>query len=271
MGKRAIIIILATLIGATSAYAAETSPVPGLTAGDCQDPSSASVQALCVDPGLHSLLEGVRDVPYVRLGRDWTMDRALFQQCDATLDARACLEREYRVKIKAVHAESAKRASAYAPDGNTADAKALLARMTGVYKRSAKGQDADDVFELVAVADAAAYLRMSLPSSHGRSCAIAGIAEYKKIGSFVFQDPDHRNQCLLTVSLVGDEVGFSDPNGNCQKFCDAGGSLTEETFTLKQKKKIRYLPALRKSTEYQQAMQDYAARHGGVATAKPTP
>ncbi|WP_044563140.1 hypothetical protein [Azospirillum sp. B4] len=272
MGKWAVITFLAALLGAGAALAAEPSPPPGLTAADCRAPASASLQALCTDSGLRQLIEGVQDVPYVRLGRAWTLDADVFRRCDSTLDARACLDQEYRMKVKAVQAESAKRATAYVPDGNKADAKALLARLAGLYKHRVRtadgpGHEAENVFEIVGVGDAAAYVRMQLFFYDGQTCGIAGVAEYKKIGGFVFQDPDRHDQCLLTVSLTGGEVGFSDPNGSCQKFCGTRGSLTEETFLLKQKKKARSLSVLRKTPEFQQAMQDYTARRAGVAKA----
>ncbi|TWB13865.1 hypothetical protein FBZ89_11980 [Nitrospirillum amazonense] len=271
MGKRAVITILAAVLGSGGAVAVEV-PVPGLTPADCQAPTSASVQALCTDPGLRQLIDSVQDVPYVRLGRTWTVDEAMFQRCDATLDARACLDREYRVKIKAVQAESAKRAMAYAPDGSKADAKALLARIAGIYRHPVRTGDgahgAEDVLQVTPVADGAAYLDMRLSFHNGQNCAITGIAEYKKIGSFVFQDPAPAQRCMLTMTLSGDEVGFSDPTGACAKFCGEHASLTAETFVLKQKKKLRTLPALRQSPAYQEALQAYQARH---ATAKATP
>ncbi|WP_145734016.1 hypothetical protein [Nitrospirillum pindoramense] len=257
-------------LSAGGAMAAGDPPVPGLTAVDCEAPTSASLQALCTDPGLRQLVDSVQDLPYVRLGRAWTVDDEMFKRCDATLDARACLDREYRQKINAAQAESAKRATAYAPDGNRADAKALLARIAGIYRHPVRSADgphgAEDVLQVMPVADGATYLDMRLSFDNGRSCTITGIAEYKKIGSFVFQDPKPGKACLLTMSLSGDELGFNDPTGACAKFCDDGASLTAETFTQKQRKKLRATPALKQTSDYQQALQAYQARHA-TATA----
>jgi hypothetical protein len=178
---------------------------------------------------------------------------------------------EAQTNVSAPQAKSRNLFSPYDEDGNVADAKTLLQEMAGVYKRRFENGDTfgdtymtEDVFEFVPVSDSAAYLNMRLNFFNGHQCSIAGIAEYKKIGGFVYQgtESDNADKCLLTIKLKGDQIDFEDPNGNCRSFCGARGGVDGEGFKLSQRRVIKYMPIIQRSTAYVSAMKKYEERHG---------
>lgn len=243
--------------------------LPGGNGGECYGMPSKSVRILCTDKSLHELLAPVKDIPFVATGWSWFVDSQLFAKCDSRENTRGCLDQAYRAKIAVLKEESAKLWGSYGEAGDQTEAKTQLDKMAGVYKRRFKNGDtsgatykSEDVFEFVPVSESAVYLKMHLNFFNGHECGIAGIAEYKKVGGFVFQDDDAvLGRCLLTVSLTGDKVNFSDPTGSCQKFCGARGGFSNEGFELSRRRTIRYMPAILGSTDYTKAIEAYEKRH----------
>jgi len=241
--------------------------LPGENDGECYTMSSKSVRMLCTDKALHEMLASVKAIPLVATNRSWFVDSQIFAKCDASDTTRECLDEAYRAKIAKLKEESAKLWESYGESGDPARAKEQLAKMAGVYKRrfknadiSGKAYDSEDVFEFVPVGASAAYLKMHLEFFNGHVCDIAGVAEYKKVGGFVFQDDDDPQEpCLLTVRLTGDAIDFADPTGSCRKFCGARGGFSQG-FELSRRRTIRYMPIILKSDEYIKAMEAYEKR-----------
>lgn len=240
--------------------------LPGGNGDECYGMPSKSVSILCTDKALHELLASVKDIPFVATGWSWFVDSQLFAKCDSSDNTRDCLDQAYRAKIAVLKEESAKLWSSYGEDGNPAEAKAKLDKMTGVYKRRFKNEymsgdtyESEDVFEFVPISDSAAYLKMYLNFFNGHRCSIAGVAEYKKVGGFVFQDDDDAvlDQCLLTVTLTGDKIDFTDPTGSCQKFCGTRGRFSNKGFELNRRRTIRYMPIILGSKDYTTAIEAY--------------
>jgi hypothetical protein len=199
------------------------------------------------------------------------MDKPLFSRCDGEASVKDCLLSGYKSKIEILKSESEKMTIPYGADGDVAASKMLLSELSGVYKKRFKNGDtsgnsyiSEDVFEFVPVSDRAAYIKMRLNFFNGHGCGIAGIAEYKKVGGFVYSDKDKENSCLLTVKLNDKKITFSDPNGNCQKFCGARGGFGGETFDMSVKREIQYLPIILNSREYQSSLRRYQKEHPEV-------
>ncbi|NDF12109.1 MAG: hypothetical protein EB060_04770 [Proteobacteria bacterium] len=245
----------------------------------CAAELTQAARVWCTDADLQALAESINKIPTVSNDTDLSLanrhlDKPMFwldktiQKCDAATDVKACLTAEYNTKIAELKAQSQKMNAEYGPDGDVKEAKSLIEKMEGVYKKRFKNGTIDggeypseDIFEFVRIADSAAYIKMSLEFFNGHGCGISGVAEYKKVGGFVFQDPAKENSCLLTIKLDGDKISFEDPENNCSKFCGARGSFNAKSFTLKQKRAIRYMPIILKSEDYQNALKQYKERH----------
>ena len=53
---------------------------------------------------------------------------------------------------------------------------------------------------------------------------------------------------------------LSDEDGSCQAYCGARGSLSEDSFPLSSRRAIRYLPRLKASSEFKEALDEDARR-----------
>jgi len=157
--------------------------------------------------------------------------------------------------------------SSYEENGDPKLAKELIKKLEGVYKKRFNNGTIDgdkfvseNVLEFVRVSDSAAYIKTKLEFYNGHQCFIFGVAEYKKIGGFVLKTPASY-ECKLTISVKGDKLVLSDPNGICREHsCGARGGYNGE-FTLSSKRKIRYMPKILKSNDYNTALQEYKKSH----------
>lgn len=208
--------------------------------------------------------------PYYIWDESWTT--ILLENCDHQPKIDQCLEDVYRSKIVELNAALQTAAAAYETPGDPVQAKKLLKTMAGVYKMRFQNGDvtgrkfqSENVFEFVPVSNDAAYVKAQLNFFNGHECNIAGIAEYKKVGGFVFQDVEgvpKEERCLWTIRLIGSSIYFNDSTGHCQKFCGSRGGLNGgKWFSLNQKRPIRYMPLILCSEEYQTALREYKARH----------
>lgn len=240
---------------------------------NCHDKGypSKALALLCIDKDLQSFWDQAKQIPFVNLNYYWSVDRALLAKCDAVDDIKECMKEGYQSKLGELKAESARMAPLYGESGNLSEAKQLNRALSGVFKRRHRfppeSRDApqyEDILEFVPVSDFAAYVKIALRGEPRDSCSVAGIAEYKKIGGFVYQDNDKPNACLLTIKLAGGTIEFSDPNGSCLKLCGMHTSIEQaHVFNLGQKRTIRYMPIILKSKEYNDAMLQYQERHKG--------
>ncbi|MFN8390234.1 MAG: hypothetical protein U0136_08100 [Bdellovibrionota bacterium] len=241
----------------------------GWSYGQCYSMTTKAGRVWCTDPELQALLEKATQVPYVNVDYSWHHSSDILNQCEAASDVKRCLLDAYQQKLSELEAESQSRVQSYGQPGDRSEAKILLKQLGGVYKRRFKNGTIDgnsyqseDVFEIVPVSDDAAYIKLHFEFYNGHTCSLAGIVEYKKVGGFVFQDPDAENSCLLTISLKNKSVVLDDPNGSCkEKSCGARGGYQGEDFKLSERRDIRYMPVILKSVDYQAALKRYNERH----------
>ncbi|NDF11489.1 MAG: hypothetical protein EB060_01560 [Proteobacteria bacterium] len=155
----------------------------------------------------------------------------------------------------------------YDKEGDASEANKLMNKLEGSYSKhfnnalvDGSEYKSEDTMEFVKVTDTTAYINLHTEFYNGHECNVNGIVEYKKVGGFVYQDRDTTlDACLLTIKLDGSKIKFSDPEGNCHKFCGARGGFSGDAFTLRQKKQItsKELKKLRKSDRYQNAVKIY--------------
>ena len=151
-----------------------------------------------------------------------------------------------------------------------APAVALMQQMQGVYKyrfpnSTIDGKEkwiSEDVVEIVPMDDRHIYVRAELAFGNGHSCSINGAAAYES-GAFVFHEPSQPPygplRCMLRVSLGEKHLQLTDIDpskgeATCRMYCGARGSLSDYTIARSARREIRYLPRLKASPQYQEAL-----------------
>ena len=150
----------------------------------------------------------------------------------------------------------------YQEPGSPAAARDLLEQLEGVYKKRFQNSDisgekyvSENIIEIVKANEYKAYIKIRLNFYNGHTCAIQGVAEYKKIGGFVY-NPAENQDCYLTVRREGDFLTLSDPGYACRaQTCGARGGYSEQ-FPMKARREIRYMPLILKSKDYNDALKE---------------
>lgn len=156
-----------------------------------------------------------------------------------------------------------------------ADAPLDIASVAGVYKHSFENGNvegdkyrSEDILELVQVSPKTAYFRTHLEFYNGHECTLYGVAEVEG-NALVYHDPETDYQgkhCVLRIEKGPAGLTFreADPSWPCKNLdCGARGSFDGETFATKERRTIRYMPRLLASTQYREAMDEYAKAHRG--------
>ena len=116
-----------------------------------------------------------------------------------------------------------------------------------------------DIVEIVPVTPRAAYVRLSLDFFNGHVCGIYGVATVDG-DALVYRDPrdpdDGGQPCTLTLRQQGGKLRWDDTKGSCQSYCGARGSLNGD-LPFASKRPIRYLPRLKASRQYQEAIEEW--------------
>jgi len=127
----------------------------------------------------------------------------------------------------------------------------------------------DDVLEIVKISDRDAYMRVHLRFDNGHICNFSAIGTLEG-DSLVYRtqvyDALRQQERTCTFSLVHDakKIQVTDPGQVCRiNTCGARGLYDRAQFQTKTHRRIRYMPALLNSREYQEAI----AKFRGTATA----
>lgn len=152
----------------------------------------------------------------------------------------------------------------------------LISELEGVYKHRFSDRivvpgkpdekyEAENVVEVVRHDPDHVYLGASLTFDNGRHCSFHGIATYES-GAFIYRDPNpdlsDKLSCTVTLSLKGDTLLLTDratPKGasTCKTLCGSRGNLGDYPIAAGSKARITYLPKLKASKEYRQAVKAY--------------
>jgi hypothetical protein len=115
----------------------------------------------------------------------------------------------------------------------------------------------DDVVEVVPVDTHHAYIRVETNFYNGHSCAVAGVAEAVD-STLIYREPapvdEYNAKCVLTLRRRGKDLSFTDNDGGCQHHCGARGGFRDATLPWASKRPITYLPRLRSSSTYRDAL-----------------
>ena len=144
--------------------------------------------------------------------------------------------------------------------------------MAGVYKHrfpnalvSGEKYQSEDILEIVPRDPSTAYFRLHQEFYNGHVCDIFGVAARDK-DRLTYHGPDDvdGHPCLLSITRSTDGIRITeDRNGACRaQTCGARGGYGmspkgEPDFKPSERREIRYLPRLLKSSEYAQAAEEY--------------
>jgi hypothetical protein len=145
----------------------------------------------------------------------------------------------------------------------------LIGNVEGVYKKRFKsgvvnpGQpddviDVEDVIELVRHDRTHLYFRARLNFYNGHTCGLWGIASYQD-ERFVFRSSEPGEACTLWIGVNGKQLTLTDATGDgpstCHSYCGARGSFRDYTVGMDKRRPIKYLPRLKASREYKEAVE----------------
>ncbi len=120
----------------------------------------------------------------------------------------------------------------------------------------------EDIVEIVPVAPRAAYVRVHLDYDNGHMCAITGVARAEG-DALVYRDPRPAflkyGRCVLTIRRAGKSLSIDDGElTSCSpENCGVRGTLSGVTLPYASKRAIRYLPRLKASSQYRDALTEW--------------
>lgn len=148
-----------------------------------------------------------------------------------------------------------------------------LAEWEGVYKDRFKSElvtgesyQAENILEIVSTAPDRvygtgpdlAYFRLHLDFYNGHICDLWGIARLSgdTLTYTSKEDHDDAPPCVLSLRRQGAKIALAD-KGSCRTWhCGARGSFDGIDFARSARRPIRYLPKLKASQEYKQALDE---------------
>ncbi len=115
---------------------------------------------------------------------------------------------------------------------------------------------ADNVVEIVPIDAGHAFTRLSFEFANGHQCALSGVATAEG-KALVYHEPASgvaEGKCHLRLTHDGAKLGIDDDGGSCSMYCGARGTLSGISLPWKSKRAITYLPRLKASREYADAV-----------------
>lgn len=115
---------------------------------------------------------------------------------------------------------------------------------------------ADNIVEVASIDARHAFVRLSLEFYNGHQCALSGVATAEG-RALVYHEPADgvgEGKCRLRLTHDGARLGIDDDGGSCSIYCGARGTLSNISLPWKSKRPISYLPRLKASHEYADAL-----------------
>lgn len=193
-----------------------------------------------------------------------------FAECE-TKELPACLNSSLERDTSQLSADLAERQKLYSQPGDVHESSLLIERFAGVYKHrfansliDGTGYDSEDILEIVRVSDDAIYFKTHLDFYNGHICSFHGIAQFRRVGAFVYVDTEHTKEeekCRLTIAVNKGKVLLQDPGGICRETtCGARGGYTDVEFPIESRRPIRYMKRLLESSDYISTLEKYRQR-----------
>lgn len=146
----------------------------------------------------------------------------------------------------------------------------LMQAFSGVYKNrfpngTIDGKEtwmSEDIVEIVPIDARNIYFRAELQFSNGHICSLNGAAAYAH-GGFIYRDaefdPIWKQRCVLRLRLTDKDLQLTDLDpesgaSTCRMYCGMRGSLSDYRIARSSRRTIRYLPRLKASAQYQNAL-----------------
>jgi hypothetical protein len=139
-----------------------------------------------------------------------------------------------------------------------------LASWLGVYKHrfdnalsDGTRYESENILEIAAVDEANAYVRADLQFTNGHVCRFYGIAQVEaaKLTYRARAGSAMGDQCVLSLERTGAKLVLHDAEGRCgMRTCGVRGFYERVEFPVASRRRIRYLPRLKASYQFQQAI-----------------
>jgi len=117
----------------------------------------------------------------------------------------------------------------------------------------------ENIVEIVPVAPRAAYVRLELQFFNGHVCSLYGVARADR-DALVYTEGGTETQgeerCRLRIARKGAALAWDD-GGSCKGYCGARGSFREDGLPWASRRPIRYLPKLKASRQYRNALVEW--------------
>ncbi len=118
----------------------------------------------------------------------------------------------------------------------------------------------ENIVEIVPIAPRAAYVRLNLDFFNGHKCGIYGIATAQG-DALVYREASEpspgERRCTLSIKRQGAKLAWDDDGGTCTAYCGARGKLSNSSIAYASKRPIRYLPRLKASSQYRDALTEW--------------
>ena len=147
-----------------------------------------------------------------------------------------------------------------------------MAALAGRYDKHFKSSAADtgyddDVLEIVPITANSTYVRIHTATPHGSICGFSAVFwreqsdwVYRAHGTATAVNSATTN-CVLKMKPTRTAINFEDVGGECRAYCGAGNDLeTKGLFLRSSRRRITYLPRLRLSHQYLEALAQNAAK-----------
>ena len=121
----------------------------------------------------------------------------------------------------------------------------------------------ENIVEIVRVDESHIYFRVEYLYRNGHNCSISGIAAAEK-GGFIYREREslmpNEPPCAFTIRREGDTLTLTDrytPDHaqSCNSYCGANGTLSALSMPMKLRRPIRYMDRLKKSRQFQAALE----------------
>lgn len=128
----------------------------------------------------------------------------------------------------------------------------------------------ENILEIIPYNNEAVYFRIKMYFDNAHGCGISGIANVINKKSELEYKPNNK-QCILNIKFSNSKITFIDPKHQCADLsCGARGSYDRTgQFEMKQRRKIRYIPVIMRSEEYEKAVDEYENKDDNSDNATP--
>ncbi len=240
---------------------------------DCFLDSRKARKILCEDSGLiefdrkNTKLQSLPNSD-ISWADDQKWIEELISKCESEIDIRACLSKEYELRISSIEKRLTEEETKINLVENSVEATRVISMVEGVYKHrfenaniDGKKYTSEDILELVPVTDDTLYFKIHLEFYNGHECNLFGKAQLRKNGNFIFYqkhpyDPDPNKYIRLQIKPTAEGIILRDDGTERNFQCGTRGGYNKTTFSKKERRVIKYMNRIKLSSDYKNALEE---------------